>query len=135
MRKDKHVILCVDDDPDILPSLRVVLEFEGYQVETAAPGSEGLDEYGRTTPDVVIVDLMMEEVDAGTPPSGDEVARSQGAGVPPQFDGRLPERTRRRGRARASGSVPEADRARRCCCGSSGPKLGRPVGPEPVGNN
>jgi DNA-binding response OmpR family regulator len=66
MRKDKHVILCVDDDPDILASLRVVLESDGYAVETARNGREGLSEFGRAKPDLVILDLMMEDVDAGT---------------------------------------------------------------------
>jgi DNA-binding response OmpR family regulator len=66
MLKDRHVILCVDDDPDVLASLRVVLESDGYVVETARSGKEGLREFGRTKPDLVIVDLMMEDVDAGT---------------------------------------------------------------------
>lgn len=66
MLKEKHVILCVDDDPDVLASLRVVLESDGYRVETARSGKEGLREFGRTKPDLVIMDLMMEDVDAGT---------------------------------------------------------------------
>jgi len=66
MLKEQHVILCVDDDPDVLASLRVVLESDGYRVETARSGKEGLREFGRTRPDLVIMDLMMEDVDAGT---------------------------------------------------------------------
>jgi DNA-binding response OmpR family regulator len=65
MPRAKHVILCVDDDQDILLSLRVVLESKGYEVVTAATGREGLDAYAQCRPDVVIVDLMMEEVDSG----------------------------------------------------------------------
>jgi CheY-like chemotaxis protein len=66
MLKEKHVILCVDDDPDVLASLRVVLESDGYIVETARSGKEGLAEFERKKPDLVILDLMMEDVDAGT---------------------------------------------------------------------
>lgn len=66
MLKEQHVILCVDDDPDVLASLRIVLESDGYRVETARSGKEGLREFGRTRPDLVIMDLMMEDVDAGT---------------------------------------------------------------------
>jgi CheY-like chemotaxis protein len=65
MSPAKPVILCVDDDQDILQSLRVVLESRGYEVVTAATGREGLEAHARCQPDVVIVDLMMEEVDSG----------------------------------------------------------------------
>ncbi|MBE0569238.1 MAG: response regulator [Deltaproteobacteria bacterium] len=66
MRKDNPVILCVDDDPDVLASLRIVLESDGYVVATARNGKEGLREFGRAKPDLVIMDLMMEDVDSGT---------------------------------------------------------------------
>jgi DNA-binding response OmpR family regulator len=65
MQDGKHVILCVDDDPDILASLRVVLEAGGYMVVTAASAEEGVDAYRRSQPDLIIADLMMEEIDAG----------------------------------------------------------------------
>jgi DNA-binding response OmpR family regulator len=66
MRNGQHVILCIDDDPDILESLRVVLEANGYAVETAPSAESGLQKYRETSPDLIIVDLMMEEIDAGT---------------------------------------------------------------------
>jgi len=66
MQDGKHVILCVDDDPDILESLRIVLEANGYTVATARSAEEGLKVYRKTQPDLLIVDLMMEEIDAGT---------------------------------------------------------------------
>ena len=66
MLKEKHVVLCVDDDPDVLASLRIVLESDGYVVATAHSGKEGVREFGRSKPDLVIVDLMMEDVDSGT---------------------------------------------------------------------
>lgn len=66
MKDGKHVILCVDDDPDILDSTRMVLEAKGYIVETAASAEEGFKAFQATKPDLIILDLMMEEVDAGT---------------------------------------------------------------------
>lgn len=66
MQDRKHVILVVDDDPDILESLRIVLEAKGYLVVTARSGQEGLKVYREQSPDLLIVDLMMEEIDAGT---------------------------------------------------------------------
>ena len=62
----KRVILCVDDDPDILEFLRIVLESNGYTCRQAASAEEGLDAYREARPDLIICDLMMEEVDAGT---------------------------------------------------------------------
>lgn len=66
MSDNKPLILCVDDDPDILDFLRLVLETEGYEFAGAASAEEGLEVYKKVSPDILIVDLMMEEVDAGT---------------------------------------------------------------------
>lgn len=66
MRDGKHVILYIDDDPDFLDSMRTVLEANGYIMVEAPTAEEGLRVYRQEKPDLVIVDLMMEEVDAGT---------------------------------------------------------------------
>ncbi len=66
MQDGKHVILCVDDDQDLLDALRLVLEKNGYAMVGARSGEEGLRRYQECAPDLIIVDLMMEEVDAGT---------------------------------------------------------------------
>ncbi len=66
MKDAKHLILYVDDDPDLLEATRLRLEKAGYAVATAVSAEEGLKAYRRFKPDLLIVDLMMEEVDAGT---------------------------------------------------------------------
>ena len=66
MRDGKHVILFIDDDPDIRESLRIILEANDYIMEEAASAEEGLKVYRKTRPDLLILDLMMEEIDAGT---------------------------------------------------------------------
>lgn len=66
MKDGKHVVLYVDDDPDFLDSVRVILEANGYVMAEAATAEEGLKVYRQCEPDFIIVDLMMEEVDAGT---------------------------------------------------------------------
>jgi len=65
MQEGKFVILCIDDDPDILDSLKVILEGNGYRYVGAATAEEGLRLYRTESPDLVIVDLMIEEVDSG----------------------------------------------------------------------
>ena len=66
MQDGKHVILYVDDDQDFLDSMRVLLEANGYKMVEAGSGEEGLEAYRKSQPDLIIADLMMEEVDAGT---------------------------------------------------------------------
>ncbi len=66
MKDGKHVILCVDDDPDFLDVLRTILETHGYLMEEALSAEVGLRKYKETKPDLIIVDLMMEEIDSGT---------------------------------------------------------------------
>jgi len=66
MRDGKPLILCVDDDADLLDLLRMQLEKGGYAVDTAFTAEEGLANFKQNQPDLIIVDLMMEEIDAGT---------------------------------------------------------------------
>jgi len=66
MQDGKHVILCIDDDIDITDMLKVFLESKDYIVSIAATAEEGLQVYKQVNPDLIIVDLMMEEIDAGT---------------------------------------------------------------------
>lgn len=66
MEDGKYVILYVDDDPDFLDAVRSILESNGYKMVEARTAEEGLKVYKATNPDLIIADLMMEEVDAGT---------------------------------------------------------------------
>jgi DNA-binding response OmpR family regulator len=66
MKDGKYVILCVDDDQDLLDAMRLVLEKNGYFMVEARSAEVGLQKFKRENPDLIIVDLMMEEVDAGT---------------------------------------------------------------------
>lgn len=66
MKDGKYVILCVDDDADMLDSLRLVLENNGYIMVGAESAEQGLKRFKQENPDLIIADLMMEEVDAGT---------------------------------------------------------------------
>ncbi len=52
-------ILLVDDDPEIIESLRFALENKGYVVLVARDGNQGLAMAERETPDLVILDMMM----------------------------------------------------------------------------
>ncbi len=66
MQDGKHVVLYIDDDQDFLDSMRVILEANQYIMVEANSAEQGLKVYKESHPDLIIVDLMMEEVDAGT---------------------------------------------------------------------
>lgn len=56
-------ILVVDDDPDILDALTMILESQGYQVVTARDGIEALANLKAENPDLLILDLLMPKMD------------------------------------------------------------------------
>lgn len=66
MKDGKFVILCVDDDPDILETLRLVLEKNGYLMVAASSAREALEKARSAAPDFFLVDMMMEQIDSGT---------------------------------------------------------------------
>jgi len=61
---DKRVLL-VDDDADIIASMKAILESDGHRVFTAKNEKECMEEFSKNSPDVVFLDLMMEKMDSG----------------------------------------------------------------------
>ncbi|MBA3720723.1 MAG: response regulator transcription factor [Nocardioidaceae bacterium] len=56
-------ILVVDDDRAVRDSLRRSLQFNGYEVETAADGAEALARVPVVRPDAIVMDVMMPRLD------------------------------------------------------------------------
>ncbi|MDX1690649.1 MAG: response regulator [Acidimicrobiia bacterium] len=56
-------ILVIDDDPDIVRFVTMNLELEGYEVRSAPSGREGLELAASRSPDLVLLDVMMPDVD------------------------------------------------------------------------
>ena len=59
MESKGRKVLIADDEPDILEILKYNLEKEGYSVITAKDGDEALDRAKQTTPDLIVLDMMM----------------------------------------------------------------------------
>ena len=59
-------ILVVEDDERIRSSMRLALEGEGYSVDEAGSGEEGLDLFSADPADIALVDLMLPGMD-GSP--------------------------------------------------------------------
>lgn len=58
-------ILLVDDDIDLLEQNKAIMESRGFEVITAESGKEGFEVFRNENPQACVVDLMMEEPDAG----------------------------------------------------------------------
>lgn len=63
MKKEDIKILLVDDEPDILEILKYNLSSEGYKIYTAKNGIEAVEKAKKKTPDLIILDVMMPEMD------------------------------------------------------------------------
>src|SRR5437667_3479 len=59
----KEKVLVIDDEEAIRKSLRMVLEYEGYEFLEAASGREGIEAVRRDTPDAVLLDIKMPGMD------------------------------------------------------------------------
>ncbi|HIC94939.1 MAG TPA: response regulator transcription factor [Anaerolineae bacterium] len=59
----KERILIIDDDPNLVKVLQLILEKEGYEVVCATDGAEGLQQAYKTQPDLVISDITMPKMD------------------------------------------------------------------------
>ena len=62
---DKNVkrILCVEDEPEMIDLIRLILNRRGFEVTGAAGGVEGLSKIREIHPDLVLLDLMMPDMD------------------------------------------------------------------------
>jgi len=62
---DNTTVLIVDDDPDIRLILRSTLDKEGYKVFEAGDAGTARECIEENSPDLILLDVMMEEVDTG----------------------------------------------------------------------
>jgi two-component system alkaline phosphatase synthesis response regulator PhoP len=60
---EKKRILVVDDEPDFCSIVQMNLEKEGFAVELAYSGVEGLEKVQANPPDAIVLDIMMPEMD------------------------------------------------------------------------
>src|ERR671922_1098038 len=63
MSSNLKCILCVEDEPEMIDLMRLILGRRGYEVRGAAGGIEGLRMIREDLPDLVLLDLMMPDMD------------------------------------------------------------------------
>ncbi len=59
-------VLVADDDPDILTVVKVNLELDGFEVDTAVDGEDALQKATSNPPNVIVLDIMMPRMDGLT---------------------------------------------------------------------
>jgi DNA-binding response OmpR family regulator len=61
--KENKFILCIEDEPEMVDLIRLILERRGFKVEGASGGTEGIRKVRELHPDLVLLDLMMPDLD------------------------------------------------------------------------
>ncbi len=62
---EKQRVLVIDDDPDLVESIRITLEANNYEVFSAENGTEGIRMVKEAHPDLIILDVMMDTITEG----------------------------------------------------------------------
>ena len=63
MKNGADDVLIVDDDPDMVTIIRIMLDDAGYQVRSARNGKEALESVAAKMPAVVLLDILMPVMD------------------------------------------------------------------------
>jgi two-component system response regulator VicR len=63
MAEVKRNVVCIEDEPEMIDLIRLILGRRGFELIGAMGGREGLEAIRRTKPDLVLLDLMMPDMD------------------------------------------------------------------------
>ena len=63
MAEDKKVVVCVEDEPEMIELVKLILGRRGFDLVGAVGGREGLETVRELKPDLVLLDLMMPDMD------------------------------------------------------------------------
>ncbi len=63
MNSSHKSILCIEDEPEMIDLIRLILGRRGFEVKGATGGAEGLKMIHDEKPDLILLDLMMPDMD------------------------------------------------------------------------
>jgi DNA-binding response OmpR family regulator len=61
--KSSKMILCIEDEPEMIDLIHLILNRRGFEIRGANGGKEGLEIIRNDHPDLVLLDLMMPDMD------------------------------------------------------------------------
>ena len=63
MAEEKKTVICIEDEPEMIDLIRLILGRKGFDLVGAIGGREGIDAVRQLKPDLVLLDLMMPDMD------------------------------------------------------------------------
>jgi two-component system response regulator VicR len=60
---EKKVVVCIEDEPEMIELVKLILGRRGFELVGAVGGREGLETVRKLKPDLVLLDLMMPDMD------------------------------------------------------------------------
>jgi len=63
MAEVKKTVVCIEDEPEMIDLVKLILGRRGFELTGAMGGREGLEAVRRIKPDLVLLDLMMPDMD------------------------------------------------------------------------
>ena len=63
MAEEKKVVVCIEDEPEMIDLVKLILGRKGFNLIGAVGGREGLETVRTLKPDLVLLDLMMPDMD------------------------------------------------------------------------